>query len=310
MGWLGPACAFMSSVTWAVGSTFYSRLSRDYSPFAVNFGRALVALPLFLVAAFVTAGGLTEGLSAYASLRVESVGWFFLSMVASYGLGDALFLWSAGSIGVPAALAIGSSYPVWTALAGWRWSGQSLTPIRWVGLLVTVVGVAVVILSVSSRRAEGELARGEAQARSGRGGALGGIAMAIGTSLMWALNSVAVARGTETVGAPVGNSIRMAVALGLCALLGRALVRSHPILMPARVFRSYLWLFVLEAFGGSYFFLVGFSQAPLAVAATLSSLAPALAVPFGWLMRTEPVSWLRLAGIGMVVGGVTVLLSN
>ncbi len=292
----------MSSVTWAVGSTFYSRLSREYSPFAVNFGRALIAFPLFLIAAFATSGGLTEGLSAYASLKFESVGWFIFSMVASYGLGDALFLWSAGFIGVPAALAIGSSYPVWTALAGWLWSGQSLAPLRWVGLVVTVAGVVLVILSVSTQDAP--------HARPSRRDTLGGIAMAIGTSLMWALNSVAVARGTEEVSAPVGNSIRMAVALGLCAILGWAMARGRPILMPARVFRSYLWLFVLEAFGGSYFFLVGLAQAPLAVAATLSSLAPVLAVPFGWLMRTESVSWFRLAGIGMVVGGVILLLAH
>src|ERR1051326_5646724 len=89
---LGPLCAFGSSVTWAIGSAVYSRLSDRYSAFSVNFARALIALPLFILATFWIKGGWASGIAEYQTLRLSHWGWFTLSMIASYGLGDTLFL--------------------------------------------------------------------------------------------------------------------------------------------------------------------------------------------------------------------------
>src|SRR4051812_25537796 len=111
-GFLGPLCAFGSSVTWAVGSAGYSRLSRGHSPFAVNFTRGLVALPLFLAGFILSVGSWQGALDAVALLSPTAIAWFALSIFASYGLGDVLFMWSTRSLGVPAALAIGSTFPL------------------------------------------------------------------------------------------------------------------------------------------------------------------------------------------------------
>ncbi|NDD93414.1 hypothetical protein EBZ37_15205, partial [bacterium] len=57
LAFAGPVAAFLSSVTWAVGSSGYAKLSQRYTPFAVNFNRAIVGITLFGLAAVVT--GLT-----------------------------------------------------------------------------------------------------------------------------------------------------------------------------------------------------------------------------------------------------------
>lgn len=289
---LGPLCAFLSSVTWAVGSAHYSKLSSRYSPFAVNFSRALFALPLFLIFAGFTSGGALAALGQFKSLEWSHWGWFTLSMIASYGLGDAFFLWSTRELGVPGALAIASSYPIWTALVGAS-LGDPLSATQIIGLLITVAGVGVVILA-------GAESLPKARVR--------GIFLGVVTSFFWATNSFALSRGSHGVDVAIGNAVRMVLALFLTWGFRGAFDRRSDLVLPFKEVRRYAWIFGLEAFGGSAFFMYGLSHSPLAIAATLSSLAPVLSVPIAWLLRLEKFSWYRTVGIIFVVCGVWLLL--
>lgn len=286
--------AFLSSVTWAVGSAVYSRRARERSAFSVNFTRATIALPLFAVASFVVAGGIGEGLEAFAALRPAHVSWLFLSMAASYAVGDALFMWSTRSLGVPGALAIASSYPLWTALAG----RDPLSPAQWLGLLLTVGGMGVVILNAPGTSTDG-LSDSKVK----------GTFLALGTSLLWALNSYSVAKGAQGILAPVGNCIRMFWALLLTWGLSR--IRARPgerlLIRPRELGRDF-WVFAGESFAGSYFYVYGLAHSPLVLAATLSSLAPVLAVPIAWVLGLEKVSVIRTLGVLSVVLGLGLLV--
>ncbi|MCM2322204.1 MAG: DMT family transporter [Oligoflexia bacterium] len=293
----GPIFAFLASVTWAIGSVGYSKLSRVHSAFSVNFTRALVALPLFVAAVFVTAGGWDEGLREFAALRASHIGWFTLSMFASYGFGDSLFFWSSHYLGVPGALAIASSYPLWTALAGFLFRGEQLSVVQALGLVVTISGVLVVILS-------------GARERGVEKGLLRGVALAFLTSLFWATNNFAASQGGQDVSAAVGNSVRMVVALGISFAIGKLFLFQRAIRLPSREIGRWLWLFALEAFLGSYFFMYGVSHSPLAIAATLTSLAPVISVPVAWLIGAERFSLLRTTGVCLVVLGIWALLGG
>lgn len=293
--YLGSFCAFGSSVTWAIGSAGYSHLSKNYSTFAVNFARALIALPLFLVMGFWTAGSIALGINAFREVQFYHLAWFTLSMISSYGLGDSLFLWSARSLGVPAALAIASSYPLWTVLAGYLFGSESLVGLQILGIILTVMGVITVILAGSKQA--GRLS-------------WKGIVLAFLTSIAWATNGFAISRVGSTLTPAVGNTIRMILALFLSACFGRIILPKAKILLPQKVMFQYLWLFVLEAFGGSFFYLYGLSHSPLALGATLASLAPVLSVPVAWLMGWEKVALMKGVGVFLVVTGVFFLLLN
>lgn len=310
---LGPFCAFMSSVTWAIGSASYSKLSFRYTAFSVNFARALVALPLFFVATFVVTGGWKAGWDAYSALGLSHLGWFSLSMIASYGLGDVLFLWSTRSLGVPGALAIASSYPLWTALSGVVFQGEMILS-QAIGLILTVAGIVMVILNAPAVQREVPAASAKSQASALpkwlNPSRATGVLLAFATSLLWAVNTFAVSRGGADLLAPVGNTVRMAIALAMSAGLSLLLAPRAPILMPAWQIRASLWVFCFEAFGGSYFFLYGLSNSTLVIGATLASLAPVLAVPVAWVLRLERVSWKRTLGVGLVVLGLWLLMTQ
>jgi drug/metabolite transporter (DMT)-like permease len=280
-------------------------LSREHSPFAVNFTRALIALPLFVLAIFMVAGGVSAGLADLSALRWSHVGWFTLSMIASYALGDTLFLWSTRSLGVPGALAIASSYPLITAAYEIVYGGVPLGFSQLAGLLLTVGGVIAVILCAPRQKIQisGGAKRRFMTRRSG-------VILGFGASAMWALNSFAVARGGVDVTAPVGNSVRMALALILSFAFGKVFSAGAPSVLPARVVRRYLWVFGIEAFGGSYFFLYGLSHSSLVVGSTLASLAPVIAVPVAWAVGLEKISPLRTAAVFAVVLGLWLLVGG
>lgn len=304
-GALGPFFALLSSLTWAIGSARYSLLSHSHSAFTINFGRALFALPLFLVATFIVAGGWHAGLHAFSAVRSDQIGWLALSMIASYGLGDVIFLASTRVIGIPTALAIGSCFPIWTGAAALIFRAEALSPLQYVGLVIAVIGIILVILNSP----ETGLSTGS---RSGAKSNLKwkGLSLAFLTSIMWAVNSYSCAQGGRELAVPVGNTIRMAFALVFSAGFSRWLVPKAGLLLPRKVIYGSIWVFALEAFGGSYFYLYGITHSPLAVGATLSSLSPVMAVPIAWALGLEKFSILRTLAICIVIVGICLLLGG
>jgi drug/metabolite transporter (DMT)-like permease len=299
---LGPLCAFGSSVTWAIGSAGYARLSQDHSPFAVNFARALVALPLFVIAAFITAGGWGEGLASFQSVRAAHWGWFTISMTASYGLGDTLFIWSTRSLGVPGALSIASCFPIWTALAGFLFYGETIDLTQMAGMGLSILGVVLVVLNgtTGNRQLERNSEQKNIPWR--------GIGLAAICSVAWAANSFCVARGGADLAPPVGNAIRMIMALVLTAFFGKLIAPREKLLLPLKKGLAFLWLFVFEAFGGSYFYIYGLSHSSLALGSTLASLAPVVSVPVALALGSEKFSFLRTVGVFFVVIGIGLLI--
>lgn len=297
---LGPLCAFGSSVTWAVGSTFYSQLSKTNSPFAVNFSRALFALPLFILSAFVLSGGISEGIASYQAVKLSTWGWFTLSMICSYGLGDTVFLWSTRHLGVPGALAISSCFPIWTVVGGNLLGGDPFSPVRLFSIAITIVGMIIVILNGPARTSAGVVVAKKQ--------VLLGASLALLTSVFWAVNTFASSRGGAGLLVAVGNTVRMIMALCLSAGFGFLLSPGKSILLPPRQVLKFSWVFVFEAFLGSTFFIFGMSHSPLAVGATLCSLAPAVSVPIAVACGFEKFSFWRTAGVGVVVLGISLLL--
>jgi drug/metabolite transporter (DMT)-like permease len=296
----------MSSVTWAFGSAGYSRLARGHSPFAINFGRATVALPMFLVAVCLGAGGIGPAWQAIASVTRGDLGWLMLSIFASYALGDTLFMWSTRSLGVPAALAIGSAYPILTTGLGAFVQGELPTLRQIAGLLVTVGGVIAVILSgTSPTPASSEGAHAAPPALTAR---RTGLILAFATMICWGINTLATARAGQHLDPMVGNTFRMLFALVMTVALGRFMAPGTEVALPRKVLQKSLPLFAVEAFGGSACFMYGLGHAPIAIGSTLSSLAPVLAVPIAWAMRLEKFSLARTTGVCVVVLGLWLLV--
>ncbi len=298
---LGPISAFLSSCTWALGSGVYSRLSHAHSAFAINFTRALFALPLFFGAAVFS-----QGLNSLASIEAHHLAWLTLSMVASYGIADAFFLASTRALGVPGALSIASLYPAWTVLLGVMKGERLLSAREGMGLVLTLFGVFYTLRVGKSVRESVQAEQSSDQIRTG-------VLFAVVTSFLWALNSFSVVQGAQGLSLHWVNVIRMSAALLICGLLGLISQKRagapgwRPGLSLSDIGRNG-WVFPVEAFGGSLFFAYGLANSPLVVGATLSSLAPILSVPLAWVAGDEKFSLKRGLGVALVTLGLTLLL--
>lgn len=306
---LGPLAAFLSSITWAVGSANYSKMIHKYRAFDVNFTRALVALPFFLLAVVITSGGIPGAIDAFRDLDSLHFSWLSLSILASYALGDIFFFLSTASLGVPGALAIASGFPILTALAGAVFENEMPTLLQWTGLLLAITGMILVILNdpkgapiQGTEPIDGQKTRYHWVKKRWVG-----VTLAVLTAMSWGMNSYAVAKGGEGLNPAVANSVRMVVALVLIAAIGflTTRVRVRPLELPA--VRKYGWLFIVEAFFGSYFFVYGLSHSSIMLGSTLASLAPVLAVPIAVGLKLERFSWVRTLAVLIVVLGLSLL---
>lgn len=266
----------------------------------MNFARAGLSFPFFLAAALAMgpAGGLAQVTAGRAA-------WLLVSVIGSYVVGDALFLAAAQFLGVPAALAIASTYPLWSAFAGWAFLGQKVGAPGLLGVVLVVAGVITVV-----RRPAGEVGSeatdGGSRAPSGH---TLGVLLAAATSLFWALNTFAIARGGADLPVAGVNTFRMGFAVALMPL-ARLLLRGREtaLFVPAAEMRRSWPFFLLESVGGTALFVVGLTHSPLAVAAALTSLAPVLSVPFAFAIGRERIGGRVLAGIVVVTAGIVLLV--
>ncbi|MBC7384861.1 MAG: DMT family transporter [Cryobacterium sp.] len=301
---LGPLSAFFASVTWAVGSATYSKLSRNNRPFDVNFTRAALALPCFLIAALVFNGGWNATVNAFESISSTKLGWLTLSVFASFALGDLFFLWSTLSLGVPGALAVASGYPVLMTLAGVLFEGEALTLASATGVALVVIGIVLIVLNDPKGTPPPGI---EAKSHPLLKKKSVGIFCAVFTMFAWALNGYAVSRGGAGIDPFVGNAIRMSTSLIVISILSLSFTRTRATLLPKNILAANAPVILFESFIGSALYVYGLSRSSIVLGGTLSSLAPMLSVPIAVALKLERFSWVRSIAVVIVVAGLSLL---
>lgn len=329
MPYAGPICAFISSVTWALASSSYSRLANHAHPFAINFTRAFVGLPFFILAVLIESGGFSGAFEAYSQISGASFSWLVISMIASFGIGDSLFFWATLSLGVPGALAIASAYPAWTVLFTAMQTGQWLPVMQIAGLFITLCGVITVIMKAPKNNQvqvqslnihEGVqentqfdvqgFAQNDFRNPARQNIVLRGVIFSFIASFCWAMNSYSVMRGSDGHSALLLNAVRMAIAMLVTAISGMLYARKQPIWISRTQLKNVYWIMVIEVFIGSFCYVYGMSNSPLVLGATLASLAPVISVPIAWSLKLEKPSGWRAFGVSLVVLGLILLVNE
>lgn len=288
---LGPVAAFTASVTWAFATTRYSRASREVGSARVNLARAVVATSAFAVLRLLDGGG-----HPFAGLTPSAASWLLASIVCSYALGDSLFLTASRRVGVTTALSIASTYPLWAALWGTVIDREPLGAARGAGMLLAVGGVMWLVQL------------GPADAARGARRDWGGIVLAFVTSLLWALNSIGLKRGSTGMNLLDVNVFRFGAAFVLLLPQLRLPAARAYATSPTGGWRTLLPALLVDCVLGALSYVYGLSHTDLAVGATLSSLAPLISVPFAIAAGEDQFDARRLAAIAATVSGVALLV--
>jgi drug/metabolite transporter (DMT)-like permease len=296
MSWshAGELAALGTACCWTVTALVFERAGKRIGSLVVNLLRLLVAfcfLALF--------GSLVRGAALPLDATPHAWLWLGASGVVGFTVGDLCLFRAFVVIGSRLSVLLMSLVPPLTALLGWLLLGEVLSAADWLGMGLTVGGVAWVALE----------RRPAADGRPGRvpwSGILLGLGGAAGQAVGLALSKY----GMGDYDAFAATQIRV-----IAGALGFALVFTvigwWPRVWAARRDRVALGqLSVGGLFGpflGVSLSLYAVQHTATGVAATIMGILPVLILPPAILLNKERVSVRAVGGAMLAVAGVAVL---
>jgi drug/metabolite transporter (DMT)-like permease len=295
--YLGELAALATSVMWSGTATFFTFGARQVGSVVINRMRLLVALVLLVVTHWLFLGQL---LPFYA--EPQRWMWLGLSGIIGLVLGDAFLFQSYLWIGPRLGMLMMSAAPVIAALLAWLFLAENLTALQWLGIVVTVGGIALVVLDRSQPRRQADAQRNY------RLGILFGFGAAAGQAI--GLNLAKKGLGGDFP-ALSGNVIRMTAAAGsmwLATFLARQAaptwrrVRESPAVITPLLAGS-----ITGPFLGVWLSLIAVQRTPVGVASTLMALPPVFLLPVGHFIFKERIGFEAIAGTLAAIVGVALL---
>lgn len=276
-----------------MSTVMFGRLGKHLSPLVLNAVKGLIAIALITVTLLV------QGKLEF-TLPLPAVGWLLLSGAIGIGLGDTAYFAALNHLGARRVLLLESLAPPMAALLAWGFLSERLSSLAWIGISLTVLGVAWVI----------------AERVPGRGGIVQpgrGIVLGLLAALGQATGAV-ISRGVlanSDIDPLLSGLLRIGAGL---AVLGVLLVRQGQGRQPWVPLRSLqiLGLVSVAAFFGTYLAIwlqqIAFKFAPAGIAQALTATSPLFVLPIA-IALGDRVSWRAVLGVCVALGGVWVLIA-
>lgn len=295
---ISSLCAIVAAIAWAIGSLLFARIGTAgegraaVPPGAMNLGKLVTAGSLLLVTSLVLTGhAFPFGAPTTAIVLLA------LSGIAGLTIGDTAYFGAIVTLGVPRAILLLSSAPVFAALGGWLWLGERLDRRALFGMALVFGGIVLVV----TRKQAGPV-------KKIGFGVLLGIIAALGQAAGSLLSRRAMQVGLDPLAAAAGRIVIGGVGLYVIAMVTR----------DARGWTSSLrkeraWLRVaLASIVGTYFG-IWLAQTALhkatstGVATTLLATPPIFALPIAHALGMERMTVRSAIGVIVAMVGVAAL---
>lgn len=293
----GELAALMTAVCWSATAVFFTFAGRRVGSVVVNRTRLVLALILISLTHWILMGSPFP-----AGAGPDRWLWLGLSGVIGLALGDAFLFQAYLWVGPRLSMLMMSLAPVIAALLAYVFLDEQLTFVQWLGITVTLAGIALVVLEGNRD------ARLAPEKRDYRRGILFGIGAASGQ----AIGLVLAKQGLQgDFSALSGNWIRMASAVvalwGVTVLAGRAGPTVRKLAADKGALLPIIAGAVTGPFVGVWLSLVAVQLTEVGVTSTLIALPPVFLLPIGALVFKERVGLGAIAGTAVAVVGVALL---
>jgi len=295
LNFIGELAALTTSIAWSGTSILFTKATQQVGSVIVNRIRVVIAL-LFLMILNLAFYGFLLPFDA----RSDRWLWFALSGAIGYALGDVLLFQSFLSIGPQRGMLMMSLAPLMSAGLAWIFFDETLTGFQMLGVLVTLMGIAWVI--VRQRKDMPDQSRSPVQ----------GVLLGLGAAVSQAVGYVLSKQGLVDNFSPIaGNSIRMLAAVivlwVLAGFQGKAKLTINSMRENPKVLS---WL-TLAAFTGpvlgATMSLFALQHTRVGIASTLIALPPVFLLPLSWIVFKEKFDWVAVLGTLVAIGGVAML---
>ncbi len=310
--YIGQFAGIATAMLWTGTSISFTAAGKRIGPVAVNGFRIIVALLLLAATHRMLSGGWIP------ELMTAQVLFLAVSGVIGLSIGDQALFVAFMDIGPRLATLVMTTSPLFAVFFGWMVLGETLSGPAWVGVALTIGGIAWVVLErspVQGGRVESHRVRGIVMGLVAAACQAGGLLLSKqGMGHGWLPED-------QRLGPQAATLVRMFfAALGMIPILivhhVRQRARRAAGAGPQRIgshTTGYTFAFigaVVGPFLGVWMSLVATDNAPVGVAQTLCSLTPLFLVPLAALIYKERISPRAALGAIMAVGGAALLFVN
>lgn len=299
MTYFGEVAALMTAVFWTITSLSFESAGKKVGSLSVNVIRLLLAFMFYGIVNYVR-----RGLFLPMDAGTDRWMWLLLSGVVGFLIGDLLLFKSYVVIGARTSMLIMALSPPITAFASWLMLGEVLKPLNWVGMTVTLTGIAIVILK---REKDGSDSNGRKRITTNY--SIKGILLAFGGALGQGFGLVLSKKGMGTYDAFAASHIRVIagmVGFILLILLTRRTENVWKALHHKPAMKRIGLGSVFGPFLGVSFSLLAVQHTEAGVAATLMSIIPVLIIAPAILIFHEKINWKEIVGAVITVCGVVI----
>ena len=303
MPFAGELIAITTVLCWTVSVQFFSAATREVGSAPVNIIRLGAAVSFFsLLLLFRDGTLLPTHFPAYAWLYLG------LSGVIGFFIGDIFLFRALVDLGPRLAMLLHSLAAPVSALIGWLFLQEEYALIQWLGILVTLAGVAVVILEKGENRTRNQALRRKQVSARGIGY---GVAAMLGQAGGFVLSKAGMQVSDGYLDAFSATQIRALAGL-FCFFLFFSLTGRWRNVRQAVVNRKAVAYSITGAFVGPFLgvslSLLTLHYLTAGVAATILSLVPVCIIPFSVYLHKEYVSVTAVLGAFIAVFGIALLV--
>jgi len=297
--YIGELAALLTAVFWTITSMSFESAGKKVGSLSVNLIRLVIAFLIYCALNFVR-----RGLFLPFDAGAERWAWLAVSGLVGFVFGDLFLFQSYVIIGARVAMLIMALAPPITALVGWIVLGEVLSPMNWLGMLITLLGISIVILK--RERPDGD---SEKKLKITTNYSFKGILFAFGGAIGQGVGLVLSKKGMGDYDAFAASHIRV-----IAGMIGFALI----ILFTnnyGKVGKALRHITAMKRIGVGSFFgpflgvsfsLIAIQHTQAGIAATLMAIVPVLIIPPAILFFHEKVNWKEILGAVITVGGVAI----
>jgi len=289
----GEFYALFTAVFWTITALAFESASIKVGSLAVNIIRLVIGLAFLSLYTFIARG-------RFLPLDAGAASWFWLSLSGLIGfvLGDLFLFKSYTIIGSRFAMLIMSLVPPLTALLGKLILGESINLISYLGMLLTLVGIALAVLNrkTASRTLSLKLSPK-------------GLLYAFGGAFGQALGLVLSKLGMQEYDAFASTQIRI-----IAGIFGFSVLVSFSRRWK-KIFNSLLNISAMKnitvgsffgPFLGVSFSLLAVAYTATGIASTIMAIVPVLIIPPAILIYKQKVTRAEIMGAVICVAGVAI----
>lgn len=293
MPFLGEISALITAVLWSVTSIIFTEASIRVGTIYVNITRMILALFFLVITLFII--NIKIDLSSHQVFNLA------ISGIIGLVIGDTFLFKAFQCIGARLSMLVMALVPPISALMAFIFLGESLSVIGIVGIMITVSGIALVVL----KREEKPTSKYKIDFAGIFYAVMGAIGQAVG--LIFAKYALNESEINGFLAAFVRLMSAVIIFYPLAVMTGRFKT-------PVKVFKNDRKAFLLTVLGsifgpflGITFSLVSISYTKVGISSTLMATVPIIMLPMVRYYYKEKLSWISILGTVIAVGGIAIL---